>query len=99
MNEANDKPKLVRERVLVIYRDHYDDDKTDEEILQTDPNDYERDPANFMEDVDNTFFGISSDLRNPGGTVAEIIQWVVANWDGKDYNPDWLDDMMPEDIE
>ncbi|MBU6955846.1 MULTISPECIES: hypothetical protein [unclassified Hahella] len=86
------------QHILEIYRDNYDDDKSDEEILAFDPNEYEVDPENFYEDVLYSFFGMGTDVDIQGGTVQELIDQVAAKWDGSDIDRDWMENAMPDDF-
>ena len=89
--ESQEAPRFaeVKKLVLDMYRDFYpiDPPETDEQILATDPNDYDVDPGPFYETLQERF-GVANDETNDyfggfGGKVETTIAFVTKHWDGK----------------
>jgi len=85
-----DNTAKVEAIVLELWSGIYGDDMERDEILKTDPNDFDLDPSMFYEllqerlgvpyDDDNDYFG------GYGGSVASTIKFLADNWDGETDN-------------
>jgi CBS domain containing-hemolysin-like protein len=70
-----------------MFEDMYPGDESEEQILATDPNDFDVDPSMFYETLQERL-GVAYDEDNDdfggyGGTVAQTITFLAARWDGK----------------
>jgi len=82
------KEETVQKHVLELFEGIYGDDVDD--VLSTDPNDFDMDPSMFYEllqemfavpyDDDNDYFG------GYGGAVRDTIKFLADNWDGETLN-------------
>ena len=90
-----EKKQKAQEVILEMYRDFYEDGKSDQEILATNPNEeYDADPYPLYEDIVNTFLGMDADHQS-WTTVQSLVDQIAERWDGEDINEDWMDDVIP----
>jgi hypothetical protein len=77
----------VKGHVLALFRSFYPGEDTDEQILATDPNDFDVDPGPFYEAL-SARFGLGDDPEQDyfggfGGRIEHTIAVVTKRWDGK----------------
>jgi hypothetical protein len=81
------KRALMQEMVLELWAEIYGDDMSTEEILETDPNDFDLDPSIFYESLQERFdvpFDDDNDaFGGYGGSVADTITFLTKHWDGE----------------
>ena len=77
----------IKKYALIRYYMIYGTEKSKEEILELDPNNFQADPSMFYEMVSSTFKVDSELLWNK--TINEIIDAILEQWDGEYLNMDW----------
>ena len=88
----SDDAKFTRLQELVLgqFRDMYhvdEEDLSDAQVLEEDPNSYDRDPSEFYE-VLQARFAVPPDESNDdfggyGGSVRDTIAFLLPRWDGE----------------
>jgi hypothetical protein len=84
--EAAPRYAEVKKLVIGIYGGFFDHELSDDELLATDPNDFDADPSIFYETL-VARFGVPYDEEHDyfggyGGTIADTIAFITPRWDG-----------------
>ena len=75
----DNKLEEAKKHILKIFRDIYEGDETDDEIMEIDPNDFDVDPAGFYEAIDP----LVNALDDPEGHVADEAAEALAKMGDK----------------
>ena len=82
------KEEIVKNHVLELFEGIYGEEV--EDVLATDPNDFDLDPSMFYELLQE-MFGVEYDDDNDyfggfGGSVQDTINFIASRWDGETLN-------------